>query len=191
MYNIIVLMGEAGSGKDRTMQAVLKADPTIHEIISCTTRPMRQGEANGVNYFYYTPEQFGQKVLDGEMLECTVFNDWFYGTSFDSVRSDGVINIGVFNPTGVESLLSRPDCNPIVFWIKTDDKTRLLRQLNREQNPDVREVVRRFQADYNDFDGLENEFPIIILNNDTEDDLQRNVKEILSQSELYFARGQK
>ena len=65
------------------------------------------------------------------------------------------------------SLFSRPDCNPIVFWIKTDDKTRLLRQLNREQNPDVREVVRRFQADYNDFDGLENEFPIIILNNDT------------------------
>ena len=67
----------------------------------------------------------------------------------------------------------------------------MLRQLNREQNPDVREVVRRFQADYNDFDGLENEFPIIILNNDTEDDLQRNVKEILCQSELHFARGQK
>lgn len=144
MYNIVALMGEAGSGKDRTLKEVLAAAPRLHEIISCTTRPRRQGETNGVNYYYYTPEQFGQKVLDGEMLECTVFNDWFYGTSFDSVRSDGVINVGVFNPTGVESLLERNDCNVLVFWIKANDKTRLIRQLNREENPDVREVVRRF-----------------------------------------------
>lgn len=191
MYNIIALMGEAGSGKDRTMQAVLAADPTLHEIISCTTRPMRQGEAHGVNYFYYTPGQFGQKVLDGEMLECTVFNDWFYGTSYDSVRSDGVINIGVFNPTGVESLLARPDCNVLVYWIKAKDKTRLLRQLNREEDPDVREVVRRFQADYNDFDGIDEELPVIILRNETPEDLEYNVKAILCQSESVFARGQK
>lgn len=190
MYNIIALMGEAGSGKDRTMQAVLAADPTLHEIISCTTRPMRQGEAHGVNYFYYTPEQFGQKVLDGEMLECTVFNDWFYGTSYDSVRSDGVINIGVFNPTGVESLLARPDCNVLVFWIKCNDKIRLMRQLTRESNPDVREVVRRFQADYNDFDGLEEEFPLTVLKNDELADLGVNIQAILSQSETFFARGQ-
>lgn len=189
MYNIIALIGEAGSGKDRTMQAVLAADPTLHEIVSCTTRPMRQGEAHGVNYFYYTPEQFGQKVLDGEMLECTVFNDWFYGTSYDSVRSDGVINIGVFNPTGVESLLARPDCNVLLFWIKTNDKTRLLRQLNREKDPNVREVIRRFQADYDDFDNLD--FEMTILNNDVEGDIERNVKEILCQRESRFARGQK
>ena len=190
MYNIIALMGEAGSGKDRTMQAVLKANPNLHEIISCTTRPMRQGEARGVNYFYYTPEQFGQKVLNGEMLECTVFNDWFYGTSYDSVRSDGVINIGVFNPTGVESLLARPDCKVLVFWVKCKDKTRLMRQLNREEDPDVREVVRRFQADYNDFDGLETEFSLTVLKNDVEEDLKLNVEQILCQSETFFARGQ-
>ena len=189
MYNIIALIGEAGSGKDRTMQAVLAADPTLHEIVSCTTRPMRQGEAHGVNYFYYTPEQFGQKVLDGEMLECTVFNDWFYGTSYDSVRSDGVINFGVFNPTGVESLLARPDCNVLLFWIKTNDKTRLLRQLNREKDPNVREVIRRFQADYDDFDNLD--FEMTILNNDVEGDIERNVKEILCQRESRFARGLK
>lgn len=185
MYNIIALMGEAGSGKDRTMQAVLAADPTLHEIISCTTRPMRQGEAHGVNYFYYTPEQFNQKVLDGEMLECTVFNDWFYGTSYDSVRSDGVINIGVFNPAGVKSLLARSDCNVIVFWIQTDDKTRLLRQLNREEHPNVKEIVRRFQADYNDFENID--FSYIGLTNSTFSDLEDNVKAILSQAESRFS----
>ncbi len=188
MYNIIALMGEAGSGKDRTMQAVLAADPTLHEIISCTTRPMRQGEAHGVNYFYYTPERFGQKVLDGEILECTVFNDWFYGTSYDSIRSDEVINIGVFNPISVESLLDRPDCKVIVFKIETNDKIRMLRQLNREEDPDVREIVRRFQADYNDFDNIN--FDYIALSNNTESNLENNVKEILVQSERFFNQGQ-
>lgn len=164
MYKIIAIMGEAGSGKDSLMQAMLKLRPDFHEIISCTTRPMREGEAEGVNYYYYTPMQFGDKVLYNEMLECTVFNDWFYGTSYDSVRSD-CINIGVFNPTGIESLLARPDVDIKVIRVITEDKTRLLRQLNRESNPDVREIVRRFNADWMDFDGIENDFEYIEIPN--------------------------
>ena len=157
MYKIIAIMGEAGSGKDSLMQAILRKRPEFHEIISCTTRPKRQGEVEGVNYYYYTPEQFGDRVLHNEMLECTVFNDWFYGTSYESVRSD-CINIGVFNPTGVESLLNRGDVDVFIVRVRANDKTRLLRQLNREDNPDVHEIVRRFKADWEDFDGADEDF---------------------------------
>ena len=156
MYKIIAIMGEAGTGKDSLMQEILKLKPEFHEIISCTTRPMRQGEAEGVNYYYYTPEYFGDRVLHDEMLECTVFNDWFYGTSYDSVRSD-CVNIGVFNPTGVESLLARPDVDVKVIRVVAEDKTRLLRQLNREKWPDVREIIRRFNADWMDFEGIDDD----------------------------------
>lgn len=189
MYKIIALMGEAGAGKDTLMQEVLKMRPDFHEIISCTTRPIREGEAHGVNYYYYTVEQFGNKVLDGEMLECTVFNDWFYGTSFDSVRSGDIINIGVFNPTGVESLLERPDCDVCVFWVKTNDKTRLLRQLNREENPNVQEIIRRFSADYNDFSDID--FNYSDIYNNVGEDLSVGAEQIVGQSESWFARGQK
>ena len=188
MYKIVALMGEAGSGKDRTLKEVLKAAPHFNEIISCTTRPARQGEQHGVNYYFYTLKEFEEKVNNNEMLEHTVFNNWCYGTSNDSVVEDAV-NIGVFNPTGVESLLARPDCNVLVFWIQTNDKIRLLRQLNREEDPDVREVVRRFQADYNDFDNID--FSYTGLINNTPGDLEDNVKEILVQSGRRFARGQK
>ena len=188
MYNIIALMGEAGSGKDRTMQAVLAADPTLHEIISCTTRPMRQGEAHGVNYFYYTPEQFGQKVLDGEMLECTVFNDWFYGTSYDSVRSD-CINIGVFNPTGVESLLARPDVDVKVIRVVAEDKTRLIRQLNREEWPDVREIVRRFNEDWMDFDGIDQDIPSYKVFNGEGSNLFHCAQHVLAELTPWLQQG--
>jgi guanylate kinase len=59
MYNIIAIMGQSGAGKDSIMEAVLDRFPLaapVHEIISCTSRPMRQGEVNGVNYYYYTPD---------------------------------------------------------------------------------------------------------------------------------------
>ena len=188
MYKIIAIMGEAGTGKDSLMQEILKLKPEFHEIISCTTRPKRQGEVEGVNYYYYTPEQFGDRVLHDEMLECTVFNDWFYGTSYDSVRSD-CINIGVFNPTGVESLSARPDVDVKVIRVVAEDKTRLIRQLNREEWPDVREIVRRFNADWMDFDGIEEDFECIKVLNGQGADLVSNAMLVIAELASWLNQG--
>ena len=188
MYKIIAIMGEAGTGKDSLMQEILKLKPEFHEIISCTTRPMRQGEAEGVNYYYYTPEYFGDRVLHDEMLECTVFNDWFYGTSYDSVRSD-CVNIGVFNPTGVESLLARPDVDVKVIRVVAEDKTRLIRQLNREEWPDVREIVRRFNADWMDFDGIDEDIEALKIFNGKDANLTACANHALAELTPWLREG--
>ena len=147
MYKIIALIGEAGSGKDRILKEVLAAAPTaFNEIISCTTRPPREGEVDGVNYYFIDAEEFAYKVLNYEMIEATSFNDWFYGTSYDTLRSD-VPNIGVFNPDGIRALQGRPDIDLTVYKVVCKDKTRLLRQLNRENDPNVDEIVRRYKTD--------------------------------------------
>lgn len=193
MYDIVVFMGEAGAGKDSLMQQVLKllAEKNIisevHEIISCTSRPMREGEAYGVNYYYYHPDDFAMKIMNDEMLEFTQFNNWWYGTGYDSVRSDGIINLGVFNPAGVRQLLDRPDCNVIVYWVKTSDKQRLYRQLSREDNPDVKEIVRRFNADDEDFADID--FDYIQLVNETFSDFYANAEQVVGQIEDMIARG--
>lgn len=164
MFKVIALMGKAGSGKDALLHELIRQRPDANEMISCTTRPIREGEAHGVNYFYMTPEEFGARVLNGEMLECTEFNNWFYGTSYEALRSN-CINIGVFNPAGVDSLLAYPDIEVQVFYVTASDKTRLLRQLNREDDPDVQEIIRRFHADMIDFEDL-SDIPYIEINND-------------------------
>ena len=176
MYKIIALIGKAGSGKDTMMHKVLERNPNLHEIVSCTTRPRREGEVEGVNYFYLTPEQFGDKVLHDEMLEATCFNDWFYGTSYESLRSD-VVNIGVFNPAGIESLLGRPDVEVHVFYIIASAKDRLLRQLNREKDPNVDEIIRRYKTDEQDFADLDFEYNV--LYNEIYEDLNAGVEAIL------------
>ena len=194
MYNMVVLMGEAGAGKDSMMQAVLEKlaekghISDVHEIVSCTSRPMREGEAHCINYYYYHPKEFEQKIMDDEMLEFTRFNNWWYGTSYDSVRSDGIVNIGVFNPAGVRQLLDRPDCDVTVYWIKATDKNRFLRQLNRENAPDVKEIVRRFNADYEDFSDID--FDYIEIPNDTYEDFTAGAKQIAGQVQASLAQGQ-
>lgn len=166
MYKIIALIGEAGAGKDHILQLVLEEMNSLHEIVSCTTRPPREGEVDGVNYHFLTGEQFGQKVLNGEMLEASCFNDWFYGTSFESLRSD-CVNIGVFNPEGIDSMIAigRGQIDLYVYRIEASDKTRLIRQLTRESNPDVDEIIRRYSADKIDFSDLD--FDYNYLTNET------------------------
>ena len=154
MYNIIALMGESGSGKDTVLKETLIQYPDLHKIITSTSRPRREKEIDGVNYFYYTDEEFVQKIQNNEMLDWQIFNNWQYGTELKSLDKNK-INIGVFSPKAIRTLLKREDCNVFVVWVRTTDKERLLRQLNREMNPDVREIVRRATTDYEDFDSIE------------------------------------
>ena len=190
MYKIIALIGEAGTGKDSLLKEILAQEPSFHEIINCTTRPKREGEIEGVNYFYYTPEQFGEKVLQYEMLECTVFNDWFYGTSYESLRSD-CINIGVFNPTAIEALLERPDVDLFLVRVCAEDKTRLMRQLNREDCPDVNEIVRRYSADRIDFAEVKDDFSYVTAWNGHGTNISAAASDILAQASAWLAQGQK
>ena len=89
------------------------------------------------------------------------------------------MNIGVFNPEGIEALLSSNEVEVTVYYVRASDKNRLLRQLSRERDPDVDEIIRRFKADREDF--FELEFPYIELPNDTILGLENAVKTILSQ----------
>lgn len=169
---IIALFGKAGSGKDTIQKSVLAQFANqVHEIVSCTTRPPRDYEKNGIDYHFLSIEEFTKKVLNGSMLEATEFRGWFYGTPFDSLNLDK-INIGVFNIAGIQALLedSRLEVYPVIVY--APDKVRLMRQLLREENPDCEEICRRFQTDNKDFKKIDFE-PFFVWEN-------YNVKETLS-----------
>ena len=150
-YKIIALMGKAGSGKDTVLRKLMKLYPDkLHEIVSCTTRPPREGEKNGINYYFLSVDEFTKKILNGEMLEATMFNDWHYGTMKQALDSEKW-NIGVFNPDGIRCLQEDPEIELVTYWICASNKTRLIRQLEREADPDIHEIIRRFKTDEEDF----------------------------------------
>lgn len=183
MYKIVALMGKAGAGKDTIQKGIMGLnDPRFHGIVSCTTRPPRDYEKDGVDYNFLTEEEFHNQ----EMLETAEFRKWFYGTQMSALKEDK-INIGVFNPTGIRSLLKlekKDKIKVLPILIETDDKERLIRQLEREHNPDVLEICRRFQTDFYDFESLlYNEpkfnFWIIYNNNYAVSKVVNNVIEVI------------
>ena len=154
-YQVVALIGKAGAGKDAIQQATCKAHPEIfHSIVSCTTRPPREGEIDGVAYHFLSINDFTRKVLNGDMLEATEFRDWFYGTSIDALDPNK-INLGVFNPAGITALLEAPNIDLTVIYIDALDKERLMRYLDREDDPDCAEMCRRYLADEKDFADLD------------------------------------
>lgn len=154
---LVAIVGKAGSGKDYLLNYMCENFPQYHKIISATTRPKREGEQEGVNYYYLSNEDFATQVLNDQFLEATVFRDWCYGTQL-SALDPTKINIGVFNPAGVETLEQDSRINLYVIQVEVSDKTRLIRQLSREENPDVEEIVRRYTTDKMDF--LDSDFTV-------------------------------
>lgn len=184
MYNIIALIGESGSGKDTVLKEFLIQYPQCNKIITSTSRSPREHEVDGIHYHFYSDEEFIRKIQNDEMIEWSIFNNWQYGTSFDALSKNN-LNVGVFNPAAIRQLLKNDKCNIKVFWVRTPPKERLLRQLLREDDPNVYEIVRRAKADFEDFETIDFEYTIIPNNNSTE--LLAAPKKIMSQAEIRFA----
>ena len=107
---IIAICGKSATGKTslahQLEQTLRLKGVSVHRIISDTTRPPREGEKNGVDYNFISEEEFDRNLLSGKYLEWTRFRKWLYATNYDSldVNKDS-INIGIFNVTGISSLV--------------------------------------------------------------------------------------
>ena len=146
-----------------------------------TVDVIRENEIDGKNYHFTTQEEFIKMIEDETMLEFDEFNNWLYGSAA-SAYSDEKINIGVFSPSGIAALSEDPRIDLTVFYIQASDKNRLMRQLLRETNPDVHEIIRRFKTDEEDFKDYNLDFncEIYRLDNNTTDDFNVAVGAIIS-----------
>lgn len=171
-YYLIALVGESGSGKDTVLKKTVYEYPELfHRVVNHTTRPIRQGEQDGVDYHFVDEQEYSNLVTSDAMLEVTCFNDWFYGTSVTELVPDK-INIGVFNPSSVDQLRLDKRVQVYVFYVESTEKERLLRQLTREENPDCHEIIRRFKTDWIDFEDID-ELADAFLENHSYADLEK------------------
>ena len=80
MGKLFVISGSSGVGKGTVINEFLKKHPNFKLSISCTTRNKRDGEENGVNYFFLSKEEFNDCINNNEFLEWAEFSGNFYGT---------------------------------------------------------------------------------------------------------------
>lgn len=86
--NILVISGPSGSGKSSLMKELLKEIQDAYFSISTTTREIREGEIDGVNYHFVSKEEFEQDINAGYFLEWAKVHDNYYGTSLKPVLKE-------------------------------------------------------------------------------------------------------
>jgi guanylate kinase len=164
-YKIIALCGESGAGKDFTLNEVIKWDsesfrPIFHKITHTTTRPPRDNEIDGHSYYFLSLGQYKAKRRESwPIVEVEYKDKWYYSIFKQDLALDK-INIGVFSPAMIEILRTDPRVEVIVVKIAATAKTRLRRQLERSKEPDVEEIIRRYEADKVDFANLEVDYTL-------------------------------
>ena len=161
MGKIFCLMGKSASGKD-TIYKMLLSDKQykFNKIVPYTTRPIRENERDGVQYFFTDEEGLRKMQEEGKVIELRSYNTihgvWHYFTA-----DDHQINL----ETGDYMVIGTPEAyiklkeyfgegNVCPIYIELDDGIRLERALNREraqEQPKYEEMCRRFLADAKDF----------------------------------------
>lgn len=183
MAKIITLTGASASGKDSLLKALLGRNKDMKPAVSVTTRPMRQGEVNGVDYHFITPEEL-QKISDADgLIEVRHYNTengvWYYGLTKDSIDLESDITyVVVLDVNGVvqlkQYLNSLEDDKTEVqsYFINCSSQLRLKRSLERQGNmtdSQVYEVCRRMYADRDEVIRFRDLFDVIIRNEDQAD----------------------
>ena len=111
---LVVVSAPSGCGKDTVVAEVLRRMPDkCYLSVSMTTRPMRNGETEGVEYFFVTKDEFTRCIDDGEMLEYAVYCDHRYGTPADYVEMQ--------RNQGFDVVLEIESCGALQVMEKCDD----------------------------------------------------------------------
>lgn len=156
MKDIIVLVGESSVGKD-TILTELVENYGLHRCVSYTTRPMREGEIDGVHYNFVDYSLFEAEWQSGTIFERTKYHTnlgvWHYGIGDKSFVNDNV-NVVILNPHGIEQLLNSVVSNRLyIVYVTADMETRFMRYIKRDNMTDQHkiELVDRFIRDNEDF----------------------------------------
>lgn len=161
MGKIFYIMGKSSSGKDTIYSRLLQDEEQVfRHIVLYTTRPVREGEIPGREYYFVSEETFREFEGQGNVIEArtyqTVYGPWIYFTA-----DDGQVELEKKNYLGIGTLESYGQMkkyygeqNVVPLYIEVEDGERLKRAIRREElqaEPKYAEMCRRFLADTEDF----------------------------------------
>ena len=161
MGRIYYLLGKSATGKDTLYKEILKRRPKLRTVTMYTTRPIREGETDGVEYFFTDREELERQLASGKVIESrtyqTIAGPWTYYTvddgQFNVADDEYCLMIGTLE--SYEKMCAYFEAGKMVpVYIEVPDGIRLLRAVKREENqkkPNYREVCRRYLADEKDF----------------------------------------
>ena len=146
MSAMIILVGASASGKTEIAKC-LAANYGIKKAITHTSREKRDGEKDGVDYFFVPEAIFLQMKSRYSFVETTFYNGHYYGCSKDQVADDKCV---VVDPNGLKSFKALKSKRVISFLLRADEETRIERM--RKRGDKEEDITKRIENDKTTFD---------------------------------------
>jgi guanylate kinase len=172
---MLVLSAPSGTGKTTMAKKLMKSDDHIHWSVSMTTRPVREGEVDGIDYHFVSIDQFKGMVTQGELLEYAEVFGNFYGTpksAVESYLSSGEDVLFDIEWQGHRQLTSSARQDVTSVFILPPSKKELLQRL-QIRNSDCSEVIQNRIEHVNGELSHWHEYDYHILNRDLDESVEK------------------
>lgn len=143
---ILIISGPSGSGKSTLLSRLLKEESDLYFSISSTTRAPRQGETDGVNYYFISEDEFKKGIDADEFLEWACVHGNYYGTSLKPVLKaleEGKIAIFDIDVQGFNIAKSKFAKNITSVFITTASKNELKSRLQNRGTDSAETIEKR------------------------------------------------
>ena len=179
---LFIISAPSGTGKGTIVSEILKSDPNIYFSVSATTRAPREGEKDGVNYFFITREEFLGLIETGGMLEHTEFCGNLYGTPkkavYDKLDSGRDVLLEIETVGAMNVKAACPEA--VSIFILPPSLYELRRRLEK-RGTDSEEVIARRIAEARAEIEKSRFYDFVVMNDDLESAIN-DVKSVMSAS---------
>ncbi len=168
--NLIVVSGPSGAGKDTIVDKVLNMNPNTFLSVSATTRNIRNGEQDGVNYYFYSKEEFENRINNNDFLEYAKYNDNYYGTPKSKVKemlekgNDVILVIEIEGALKIKKLL--PDT--VFIFIMPPSMEELRNRLLNRKTDNIDSIIKRFKKAYEEINEV-TKYNYVVINDNIDD----------------------
>jgi|TARA_B100001146_G_scaffold225241_1_gene248523 guanylate kinase len=168
MKNIIAISAPSGTGKSTLCEELRRKKPQIKFSVSCTTRPKRDYEIEGENYYFLTDDEFMEKVGNDEFVEYEKVHGYYYGTLKNILR-DAIISEELMlfdvDVNGAMSIKKKYPKNTLtVFILPPSIEDLMIRLINR--GTDSKEIINKRLERTNKEMEFKDKFDTFMINDD-------------------------
>lgn len=168
---LIVISGPSGAGKDTIMQRMKERGMPFHFVVTATTRPRRENEVHGRDYFFVSKEEFARMIEQDELIEYAIVYGDYKGIPKQQVREalasgkDVVMRIDVQGAETVRKLAP----GAILIFITVDNEQELERRLRERKTESAEELALRIATARKELQRVD-AFDYIVVNADDHQD---------------------
>lgn len=177
---LIVISGPSGVGKDTIARKLIESDPDrFYFVVTATTRSPRAGEVHGVDYFFFSNDEFAELIENNELLEYAVVYNDYKGVPKQQIRDalgsgrDVIMRVDVQGAATIRKLIP----NAISVFLTTETEAELVRRLRERKSETPEDLNLRIAAARQEMNRIQ-EFDYWVVN--AEGRQTRAVREILS-----------